>query len=1040
MSSVLPFLHDLQMGVARGVNARFVVYLFFRIMDRQKFVEGLPSAADAPEPEDDGNGLGVRRAVFHSEAWHIDRSHESKRSKTGHAEVAARGERLTNDKNEHLRFVPCANIAFTYGGLRKLGVCEQTLESFPEPFREGMAHRAAVLGDDGPAAPELWDGYLGSREIHGVTWSSIFLLDPDPAAMEKLYSDLNAQIKSISLASKPLVPRSPGPIPRSPQAQQGSFDVAPIQGAELLHVEFGFANYRNANGGECPYRIEHFGFREGISQPYVNIGLESPPPGGGTPRADNSWAPVALGELLLGHPDEDNFVQPLPANRQLRNNGTYMVFRKLEQDVVGFRNFMKRHDRSGIANRLAAQAVGRWPDGSPFIRYPNGPESSGLSSLKRTINNFRYQVEDPFGRRCPIGAHIRRVNPRDTNDRDEARRHRLFRRGISYGGSVLPEDSTGDGVERGLLFIAMQARIDQQFEFVQANWLNRGEFVGQAGARLDPLTGPHAGRVDDAFQTVDDPAPITHLPRFVTLRGGDYFFVPSFTALAAFKADYKFPAEKAADPSAPVLTDSIGSILPSNTDNSPELIEIGKKLLEKEQPFYSLPRITTTPFPGGPAIPVKTIVVGRHDYVTSVLLNDGDFSNELFDARSRAITGGGGLLIGLAAADQERDKRLKVLHDALMLLGPLPIAEIAEGLTKGVLERVLPAGRLDVVKDFGRVVPILSAGVLFGVLGPAFVSPTAIATLFGRFDVTDVPDDWLRTLPPMEDYAKPLTTMQSWTRLAFLQIFVNIVNAAEITAPAERGVREFLRQIDALVLKARASQTGTTYQELGRPRNLLEALVRVPLDPTDKPDPARHIRLILAEFTAGAVETVNTALTNILNFLLDHQDEVKTAICDHLKPGFLCNDQTTLDTLIARLSDQDIDVLIYEILRFDPMGPLAFRTCVNRTSIGGATVDPGTIVCLVTAAAMQDPNIFSHPETIRFDRPLDKYLHFGNGLHQCKGQMIIDPVVFPIAMPILRTLFKRIATLPRLRRAAGDAGNRKRTFPILSDALTLRFG
>src|SRR5260370_30308216 len=135
------------------------------------------------------------------------------------------------------------------------------------------------------------------------------------------------------------------------------------------------------------------------------MGWEAARPGGGTRRGENSWGAVALGELLLGHPDEDNFVQPLPANRQLRNNGTYMVFRKLEQDVVGFRNFMKRHDRSGIANRLAAQTVGRWPDGSPFIRYPNGPESSGLSSFKRTINNFRYQVADPFGRCCPLSAH-----------------------------------------------------------------------------------------------------------------------------------------------------------------------------------------------------------------------------------------------------------------------------------------------------------------------------------------------------------------------------------------------------------------------------------------------------------------------------------------------------------------------------------------------------------------------------------------------------------------------------------------------------------
>src|SRR5262245_59642667 len=106
MSNALPLLHDLQMGVARGVNAQFVIYLFFRITDRQKFVEGLPSAADTPEREDGGSGLGI----FHSEAWYTDWQREK------HVEAAALGERRTKDEDEHLRIVPCASIAFTYSG------------------------------------------------------------------------------------------------------------------------------------------------------------------------------------------------------------------------------------------------------------------------------------------------------------------------------------------------------------------------------------------------------------------------------------------------------------------------------------------------------------------------------------------------------------------------------------------------------------------------------------------------------------------------------------------------------------------------------------------------------------------------------------------------------------------------------------------------------------------------------------------------------------------------------------------------------------
>ena len=466
-----------------------------------------------------------------------------------------------------------ANIAFTFTGLQRLGVDTGTLATFPESFREGMASRAELLGDQGDAAPECWDGYLGSRQIHGVLWFNLKTVARDA----KTILDLARLLPS-----------------EAADARRSKF--VGFNGVKVLHVEQGTANYTSEFGGG-PRSVEHFGFRDGVSQPYVDLGLDPPPPGGGTPRANGSWAPVATGEILLGQPDEDRRVQHLPANALLSRNSSFMAFRKLEQDVVGFRNFLKRRSPA-IPHALGAQMVGRWPDGAPLVKYPDGPEQ--FASVGSSINDFRYQRDDPFGRRCPIGAHIRRANPRDTNDRDEARRHRLFRRGISYGGPLLPKNSSGDGRTRGLLFVTMQARLDRQFEFVQANWLNRGEFEGQAGAGIDPITGRHRGGLEDAFQPAGAVGPVTGLRRFVTTRGGEYFFIPSFAALAALKNGETF---KTIDPEAPIPKDAIGSIESAETDNSQQLIDIGMGLLTSDDSYYSLRPIPTTPYPGGPVDP-----------------------------------------------------------------------------------------------------------------------------------------------------------------------------------------------------------------------------------------------------------------------------------------------------------------------------------------------------------------------------------------------------------------------------------------------------
>jgi Dyp-type peroxidase family len=1013
---------DVQMTVLRSLDPQVVVYLFFKITDAALFRRQLPLNGSLSD-------LG-EETRFKTEAWRIEKE-RSDRPNALNSKHAEKGEQSGPTSKPLVGGF--SNVAFTFAGLTKLGVDPETLATFPQPFCDGMAARAAILGDKGDAAPEKWDGYLGSLQIDGVMWLNFRLssrcADDILAEYEKRLDQAKAVFPSAWF------PPCPAPkIRRGGAEEEGSKPAddggAPkqIDGAEVLHVEFGMANYVQKGEGK-PFRVEHFGYRDGVSQPYANLDLDPPPPGGGTPRDNGSWAPVAPGEILLGHLDEDGRVQHLPANEALRTNGSYMALRKLEQDVVGFRNFLKRHQQESRPP-LGPQMVGRYADGSSLVKFPEGPEQLGPSY--RGINDFRYQRDDPFGRRCPIGAHIRRANPRDTNDRDQARRHRLFRRGISYGGPLLPADSIDEECPRGLLFVSMQARLDRQFEFVLTTWLGRGEFEGQAGAKLDPLLGDHRGRLEDSFQPTGAFGPVTGLPRFVTMRGGDYFFVPSVSALAGLSNGDAFPIDDLPNDSLP--QDAIGSIQAAQTDNSEQLIAIGKVLLAEGEPACApLPTIVTTPFPNGPDIPVSSVVVGRYDYVKQVLQDGATYSTRSLGQRALEITGGQPLLIGMACDDAERVRRLKFLHDALALLDPPPVFEIADGFAKQALSRVAPLGRLDVVNDFGHVVPILCADALFGVHGPDYVSATGVAALFGRVDMTDIPDDWLRTLSPIEDYAKPIVAMQVWTRLSFLQIFVNAVGASEIVEWAERATREFLRQIDSLIFEAQ--QVSAT-----PPGNLLQALVQVQKlaqDPTLGPE----IQLILAEFAAGSVETVNAALANLFDYLLDNKETVRLALCQEMG---VSTDQS-FDELMHILQEPSaehtniLDRLIFEILRFKPMGPIAFRYCEADAMIGDCSVPKGTNVILIPAAAMVDERAFPNPAEIRFDRPLDSYLHFGAGCHTCAGQRIDDPIAYHIALPMLRALFLNLASLPGLRRAAGPAGVLNRTFPTLADSLVMRF-
>ncbi|MFI6502050.1 Dyp-type peroxidase [Nonomuraea typhae] len=373
------------------------------------------------------------------------------------------------------------NIVFTYTGLAALGVPEESLESFPQEFRYGMAARKDVLGDVGASDPAQWVDPMGTGQVHiGVV----------------------------------VIAREAGGL------------------AEPLAIAAGLAGVSQLYRCDVyipPGGREHFGFLEGIGGPYVlGSGIEALP----------GQDPVMPGEFILGYEDESGQVPAMPYPEILGRNGTFLAFRQVATDVAGFRRYVKEQARSPEDEELlAAKIVGRWRSGAPLALAPERDDPE-LGADPHRNNDFAYRDDDPDGRRVPRGAHIRRVNPRDslTGSIVDAKIHRMVRRGALYG-PLLPEGQIeDDGAERGLIFIFMGASLVRQFEFIHQAWINNGDFV-ELGDETDPLVSIHDGPATFTIPGKPVRRRLAGLPDFVTIRGGEYCFMPGLEALAWLAAD-----------------------------------------------------------------------------------------------------------------------------------------------------------------------------------------------------------------------------------------------------------------------------------------------------------------------------------------------------------------------------------------------------------------------------------------------------------------------------------------------------------------------
>jgi Dyp-type peroxidase family len=394
-------------------------------------------------------------------------------SAAGHTLAGWAGQ-LTTAANKPQKIA--VNLALTAAGVEALAPEIAASGVFSEQFATGMTtnYRSRLLGDVGEDDPSGWSwGGPASPAVH---------------VMILVYADTPDR---LSTRCAELIG----------EAESG--------GLRVLH--------RLATSELTP--TENFGFHDGISQPKIE-GL----------GARHASGEVKAGEFVLGYPNEYGLLTEPP----LLRNGSYLVLRTLRQDVDAFHAFTDTATRDATgrsdpaqAALLAAKIVGRWPSGAPLVLAP-GQDDPSLSDS----NEFGYHDYDARGLACPLGAHVRRTNPRDSlepHPGTEAsleinRRHRLLRRGRGYG-------SPTSGEECGVHFICLNANLARQYEFVQHTWVNNPVFNG-----LEDETDPLVGRRSSKRSYFTTPArPVrrryTELPQFVHVRGGAYFFLPGIRAL-----------------------------------------------------------------------------------------------------------------------------------------------------------------------------------------------------------------------------------------------------------------------------------------------------------------------------------------------------------------------------------------------------------------------------------------------------------------------------------------------------------------------------
>jgi Dyp-type peroxidase family len=417
-----------------------------------------------------------------------------------------------------------ANIAFSFRGLQVLGFGPADLGTLPPAFVAGMAARSSQLGDVGSSSPTGWLPPFAPAELTHL--HAVLLVAADTLA------DLNQHVQDITTST----------------GFAAGFNVLGTVHGRTRVDEVGH---------------EHFGFKDGVSQPGIR-GLDNPDdplgnPDQGHPGQDLLWP----GEFVLGYPTQKPVAKPghdgpnpdpgpdsVAGNPAFTRNGSFLVFRRLAQDVPHFHEqvALRAREHGLSVDLMGAKLVGRYRSGCPLeaLKFapssPPSPTDPGLSnptfaSSDALNNNFEFG-DDETGARVPLAAHIRKAYPRDehtppssaADSESVTQTHRLLRRGIPFGASFGAASGGGANDPRGLCFLAYQSDIQSHFEFVQEKWVNDPAFPADPAANTpgeDPVIAQSAS---GSFQ-LGAGTPNFALSHFVKTTGGEYFFAPSLETL-----------------------------------------------------------------------------------------------------------------------------------------------------------------------------------------------------------------------------------------------------------------------------------------------------------------------------------------------------------------------------------------------------------------------------------------------------------------------------------------------------------------------------
>jgi Dyp-type peroxidase family len=854
------------------------------------------------------------------------------------------------------------NVGFSWSGLGKMAVPAEHLAALPLAFRQGMAARAEILGDVDASAPDKWDGRLGSTEIHVVI--AAFTMGED---IDKYLNAIYAQLKDF---------------------------------CEERHRELG---ERKDKGG---YSTEPFGFVDGIGQPEIVDVLQA------ADRDDTRKVPV--GEFILGYQDADQNDQIAAALvgdgvRALCSNGTYMVFRKIEQDVEAF---------GRLSSELAEQFVGRRKDGTSLVREQDSPDWAKRrkddARWDKSLDDFTYG-RDHDGAKCPLASHVRRANPRDDLPAMEQRRHRIVRRGIPYD----------YGKRKGQLFVCFNARIESQFEFLQSEWCNKGDSKGHFTEIRDPLVGsavrdPVASSGKGAFVDPSRILPVS-LDRFVAVKGGEYVFVPGITALKDILG------QKIKAPSAFQETDKRTEVRPSDVFDPVEYAEtlcsnpallpqlaIERRMVSWESDVREPQAIYYVAHPNQVAAILKDSErfpsaqyakrIGRlmDDYCYRLWLGP---SKEKPDAEKDAAYRGilQSILLSLSPTDSEKLERLRLLRRALGDDYAASIKAAVEGIAKNVTDAIVTDEKrvgFDVATELGYRLPIERVIGAFGFAQPkgrTEYSKAYYTLYFGRRSYEELERmGWLAKSsayrsPPKYTWAEELAGLVQPISIFLL---IDDYETPETLADAKIAVKELL---DTLAQAIIAEEDRQKVSGAAAPLTLLGRLVSCKSDGADPVAFRLRVGMILAELIVGGVATTAKAITNVVNYLL---------------PDSALTSPTTMDRARAAMgSDEALDLIILEALRADPVAPVIVRECPGGATLpagGGAPAyafDPGSRLFLLTGIAMH-----ASSSDLTFGQGV---IGEPEGAHACIGRHIV--------LAEIRAVLKSLLPKP-LRRAAGPEG------------------